>query len=425
MGRGDVEGTNGPDVIVGSAGTRRIDGKGGRDTICAGSGENVIDGGPGRDKLAGQGANDTIDADATDIVRGGSGFDEVRYRPFKGAEAGVEVDLAKDVVRWVADLADDLPAGSVRTTERVLGTEFADELRGDGGENHLFGEEGRDFVDGREGNDKLQGGGGLDEVSYEKAPAAVKVTQEQGESASLRSALVGRHRDLLQSFELVTGSDHDDTLEGSDDQDYLYGGKGDDTIRGFEENDRLFGGAGDDDLAPGAGDDYVDGGENRPVMNEDERGDLVNFKEGQLEGGHDQMQVNLDLNLPPYVSPFQPRRKYHATGEGNDIITGVESVRGMDAAFNFIYGNDRDNVIVGGKKGDYVEAFDGNDWVFTGGYPDTLYGGDGNDYLDHGDGHEITDGEEGNDTCTHQSEPDYRSNCEKEAKVGARKPDDR
>ena len=143
-----------------------------------------------------------------------------------------------------------------------------------------------------------------------------------------------------------------------------------------------------------------------------EPGDLVSFKNAELEQGEDHMEVHLDLSLPPPDSPFQPRPRYHATGEGNDLITQVESVRSTDRAFTFIYASDGPNVIVGGKDQEYVEAFGGDDWVFTDGGPDTIYGGDGDDYLDPGGRNEITNGGEGNDTCVGTSE-DFRTDCER------------
>ena len=410
-GQREIEGTDGPDVIVAQRGTRFVEGKGGRDTICAGPGDNAIAGGAGGDRVIAGPGNDQIDADATDIVRGGAGRDEAHYLPLKRLEAGVEVDLAKGVVSSVVDLGGDDPHGRIDEVEIVTGTDFADELRGDSRPNRLFGQDGRDFLDGGGGGDKLNGGDDPDEVSYESARAAVRTTD--GELPHQRLAQVGGRTDSIAFVEIVTGSDFDDRLGGVDDPEFLYGGKGDDIVKGLGGSDRLFGGPGDDIIAPGAGDDRVEGGDNRDVTGKDEHGDLVSFQDAELEGGYDQMEVHLDLGLPPPVSPFQPRLRYHATGEGNDIITGVESVRGMDRAFNFIYGNDKPNVIIGGKKGDYVEAFDGDDWVFTRSYPDTIYGGDGDDYLDPGGSHEITNGGEGNDTCV-GVDRDYRESCERE-----------
>jgi Ca2+-binding RTX toxin-like protein len=410
-GQQDVGGTEGADVILAGAGAQLINGKGGADTICSGLGDDFIIGGPGDDVMRGGAGDDDFIAGPTDDINGGAGGDSAQYS--RDAKAGVEVNLARGRVRSAVELGDEGATGRIESVARVFGTDFADELRGDGADNRLYGGQGRDFLDGRGGDDDLHGGNGIDEVSYESAPARVRISK--GRQGRDLEAKVGGDTDDIGLVEIITGSDHDDKLDGTGDSDSIYGGKGDDIIKGFDGNDKLFGGRGNDRFAPGAGDDRVEGGENRAVESKAEPGDLVNFKNGELEGGYDQMEIHLDLTLPPPVSPFQPRPRYHAIGEGNDIITGVESVRGMDGAFNFIYADDGPNVIVGGNRGDYVEAFGGNDWVYTDGYPDTLYGGDGNDYLDPGGNHEITDGGEGNDTCV-QDAPDYTESCEKEGR---------
>ena len=122
-----IRGTEGADVIQAGAGTRRIFGLGGRDTICGGPGNNQIIGGAGRDALIGNGGRDQFLADATDSVAGGGGGDYVTYQV---TGAGVEVDLASGVVRSVVSLPGQA-RGTVAGVENVIGTEFADELRGD------------------------------------------------------------------------------------------------------------------------------------------------------------------------------------------------------------------------------------------------------------------------------------------------------
>lgn len=50
-GSGDVDGTDGPDVIVGSNRADDIDGGAGDDIICGRGGDDVIDGGAGYDYI--------------------------------------------------------------------------------------------------------------------------------------------------------------------------------------------------------------------------------------------------------------------------------------------------------------------------------------------------------------------------------------
>jgi acetyl esterase/lipase len=61
----------------------------------------------------------------------------------------------------------------------------------------------------------------------------------------------------------VTGTERDDRLVGTGDDDVICGLGGDDRLHGGAGDDVLIGGAGDDRLHGGAGDDVLDGGEGR------------------------------------------------------------------------------------------------------------------------------------------------------------------
>jgi Ca2+-binding RTX toxin-like protein len=401
-----IRGTEGADVIQGGPSTRRIYGLGGRDTICGGDRDNQILGGAGSDTLIGNGGRDQFLADATDRVAGGGGKDFVTY---EDARVGVEVDLARGTVQSVV-LGEEGANGDIAGVENVIGTGFADELRGDGRDNGLNGKGGNDFIDGRRGEDRLLGGDGdRDEVSYGSAPARVKVFDgvlEPGLYGIVRS-----ERDELVDFEVVTGSDFDDDLGGSRFGDLLYGGEGDDRLKGLGGNDRLFGGPGNDIFAPGPDDDYVEGGPNRPVTGTKQPGDLLNFRHAELEDGEDHMEVCFVIDLCS-ENPSETRTSAEATGEGTDVFREIESARGMEKAMSFLEGDNGPNVLVAGRKGDYVQGWGGNDFLFGLGGEDTLRGDDGDDFLDPASEGELLDGGEGTDTCLHAT-PDLTLGCER------------
>jgi Ca2+-binding RTX toxin-like protein len=71
-----VIGTDGADVLVGTAEDEVICGLDGRDRIRAGGGRDVVDGGGGRDRLAGNGGRDRVaGADGRDRISAGGGND--------------------------------------------------------------------------------------------------------------------------------------------------------------------------------------------------------------------------------------------------------------------------------------------------------------------------------------------------------------
>jgi hypothetical protein len=72
----ELNGSSGPDVIVGSAGADRIEGGAGNDLICAGPGADVVAGGGGNDRIVGGPGGDLLRGNAgNDRIEGGKGRD--------------------------------------------------------------------------------------------------------------------------------------------------------------------------------------------------------------------------------------------------------------------------------------------------------------------------------------------------------------
>ena len=129
----------------------------GADRIVAGPGTDVLDAGPGGDVVeSGDGDDLVIPGPGDDVLKAGRGTDTVNYL----ARGPVSVDLAhagpQDTRASDTDSLDGF--------ERVVGTAYADVLRGDAGANVLSGGQGDDILDGRSGDDVLDGGEGDDAI---------------------------------------------------------------------------------------------------------------------------------------------------------------------------------------------------------------------------------------------------------------------
>ena len=112
---GPLNGTPGPDVMVGLGGVDYINGKGGNDTICGGGGDDIIHGGPGNDRIEAGPGNDVVYGQSgNDVLKGGPGMDL---------------------------------------------------LYGGMGNDELYGGNDGDTLDGEFGNDILDGGSGIDSCS--------------------------------------------------------------------------------------------------------------------------------------------------------------------------------------------------------------------------------------------------------------------
>ena len=128
------------------------------------NGYDVIYGYDGDDSIYGLGGNDTLDGGAgADALNGGTGSDTASYWT---STAGIIASLSYGV-----GAGGDAEGDTYASIENLTGSQFADALVGDDGNNILGGLFGDDFLDGRDGsdmlwagwgNDTLKGGGGAD-----------------------------------------------------------------------------------------------------------------------------------------------------------------------------------------------------------------------------------------------------------------------
>ena len=219
----------------------------GTDTI---EGVEMIEGSNADDTLIGDnGVNLFLSEEGDDTIDGRGGSDLVF---FLNALNGVQVNLRADRAEGMAPTVD-----VIENVEDVVGSEFGDDIMGDGGRNFLNGSDGEDNVFGSKGNDYLAGGahndnlvggaGRNDLVDFFQSTNEVRVT------LALNTQATGEGRDTLTSIESLSGSSKGDRFEGSPRRNTLFGAGG---------RDKLFGAAGDDQLEGGLGADSLNGGAN-------------------------------------------------------------------------------------------------------------------------------------------------------------------
>jgi Ca2+-binding RTX toxin-like protein len=213
-----VHGSAFADVLRGSGAADVLVGLGGADTLMGGPGADRLDGGRGRDTAA-----------------------------YASAPSAVTVDLAK------RRAAGGAGADTLLGVENVLGSRYADVVRGSPGSNVLRGGSGADTLVGGAGADRLEGGRGRDTAAYASAPSAVTV------DLAKRRAAGGAGADTVLGVENVVGSRYADVLLGSRWSNVLRGGGGRDTLRGAAGNDRLFGMSASDALYGAGGNDLLSG----------------------------------------------------------------------------------------------------------------------------------------------------------------------
>ena len=250
----NITGTSGGNSIWTNAGADTLDGADGNDYLNGGADNDTLLGGNGVDVLDGGVGNDTLN--------GGAGTDSAS---FESASAFVVVTLATQGIAQNTRQGMDTLIG----IERLIGSNYNDQLTGGTGNDRLEGGLGNDFLVGAAGNDTFFGGDGDDRMEggagddilngntgrdtavYSSAASAVVVNL----GITTAQNTVGAGNDTLNSIERLIGSNFNDALTGNTSNNVIYGEGGNDTVSGDAGSDVLYGGLGNDSLVGGAGQD--------------------------------------------------------------------------------------------------------------------------------------------------------------------------
>jgi Ca2+-binding RTX toxin-like protein len=175
--RGTLWGGIGNDVATGGTTHDQIYGQAGSDTLAGGAGSDTLHGGAGNDSVSGEDGNDLIIArGGADTLRGGQGFDtyivnDARSVVIEEAGAGSGVDeviaevdyvLGDNIERLRFIDATDLDGTGNALSNRVVGNDGVNLLRGMGANDLVIAGLGADTLDGGAGSDRLFGEGGAD-----------------------------------------------------------------------------------------------------------------------------------------------------------------------------------------------------------------------------------------------------------------------
>lgn len=313
---------------------------------------SVLEGGDGNDSLLGGADDDVLNGGAgSNLLIGGGGFDFTSYYDLRGpVRVNLTLNTALSVNKF--DVLVDM--------EGAQGSGFDDELIGSVADELLDGFFGDDIIDGEGGEDTITGGAG-DDTIFAYADVGLVDGGPGGDLLDLSRDALGIDASLsrdtafragggpeleiaeeelqdgqpdtfdrLSTFEDLTGTQADDTLEGDRGRNVLRGLNGDDLIFGDEGNDLIVGGFGGDSLFGGIGNDTAD------------------YSDGF------QVSVSLALGMGFTSSAF------------GDVLDSIENLIGSDGSDTLV-GDANDNEITSR--------------LARGGFADSIDGGSGNDRL--------------------------------------------
>jgi Ca2+-binding RTX toxin-like protein len=310
----NIVGSNYDDSLYGDANANSLWGWGGNDELVGRNGDDSLFGEGGDDTLAG--------GSGADELNGSAGVDEANYGD---SPAGVHVSLYSGSIGSGGDAEGD----TLFWIENLTGSDYADVLLGDDNANVLAGGKSDDWFKGGGGADTLEGGDGSDTIAYGDSNIGVYVSLYSG--AAFNGTATG---DQFDSIENLTGSYHDDMLEGDEYVNTLQGLGGDDVLQGYGDADTINGGDGIDTVTYGGS-----------VL-----GVTVSLFNGVTHGGD---------------------------AEGDTLIS-IENLRGSGYADTLVGNNDA-NVLEGWGGKDNLKGAGGADTLVGGAAADQMTGGAGGD----------------------------------------------
>ncbi|MDQ1924704.1 calcium-binding protein [Massilia pseudoviolaceinigra] len=402
-----IEGLGGDDAIEASGSNDTVLGGAGNDWLWGGTGNNLLDGGDGDDRVSAyKGGNTVLLGQGNDEVRlfetsgnntidGGEGYDKIYVVLSTAATAvttvahggaaddrldvsGADRNALANVVLY-GDAGSDVFALEGKGSPRLS---IADFDTGAGGDRvnvdymipssvpqgvNPFGkvgilrlvQQGADTLLQRDAD-----GAAGTAYGFETALVLAGVN-----AASLTRAHIDGNIDP-HGLSVVTGTEGNDTLEGSSTDDQIYGLGGRDVVHGGYGNDYIEGGdetGAGDWIAGGLGKDTLKGGAGDDNLYGEREADL-------LDGGNGNDTL--------------------VGGEGNDTIDGGDGDDDLndgsgggdldyDAGRNTVYGGAGNDLLrIDGRYGDLLDGGSGDDTLVGGNGSDTLDGGSGNDWFD-------------------------------------------
>src|SRR3989338_4080736 len=255
-------GTDADDVLSGGYRDDVLFGLAGNDTLSGNLGNDTLHGGDGDDTIYGDGGDDLIYGEAgANILYGGAGDDTffMQFGSSETATGGQGNDIYKISNYTNNVVINDHVGANIITFDNVIASQLTYKIEDN--DLSLY-----------KSNQKLASITGYkDHFSFVFQDGETLTSQEFIETSSVYIPPVFIPVVTYQGYGLTAYAKTDDktyeywlspgndTINGDENANFLYGNPGDDIINGRDGNDELYGGFGNDVLNGGAGDDLIFG----------------------------------------------------------------------------------------------------------------------------------------------------------------------
>ena len=205
----------------------------------------------------------------------------------------------------------------------------------------------------------------------------------------------------------LEGFGGDDVLLGGEGNDDLIGGDGSDLLLGEAGNDNLFGGAGDDELVGGLGDDFFEdeGGNDTYIVNRGDGHDFILDQSGfntldfqsielssairfQNDRGNLVIIIEEDVQSVTIEEFFFDDWQYWKEFKFSNAVIGSVEVAALASGSGTLTGDESSNALVTSVSGSTLIGLGGDDIILGLNGSEEIIGGTGNDLLKGGVGND-------------------------------------
>ena len=261
-------GTDGNDVLTGTADADNLFGRAGDDYLKGGGGNDFLNGETGKDLLEGGAGDDVLIVDSVlDAIteRSGEGTDTVQS--YISYQLGGNVEN----LTLIGNIA--VSATGNQLDNFMTGNSLNNIMLGQSGNDVLYGDAGDDFLNGELGQDQMFGGVGNDTVIVDDAGDYVWEAANEG-ADTVQSYISYTLQDNFENLILIggtgvvaNGNALANVIQGNDTDNNIDGMGGLDSLSGNGGSDRLTIHSGQEQVAGGSGSDTLQFGSDLSFLN--------------------------------------------------------------------------------------------------------------------------------------------------------------